>query len=102
MIEAVAVFAFISALFEFAIIMKLKPRTRLRLLGNRYWVSVIHTTVFIVNIVIHFGTITGSMTAVTAALVSFVTIPLARWISGYVRKGVYTPGVIRYSINLVQ
>lgn len=97
MIEAVFTFAFVSALFEFVVLMKLKPRTRCRVLGSGRWVATIHTLTVLINILIHFGTITGTMTAVTAGLVSFATIPFTRWVSGHITAGVYYPGRIRYT-----
>jgi len=38
--------------------------------------SFVHTIAIGVNFVIHWGTIVGTMTAITAGLVSFVTVPL--------------------------
>ena len=101
MIEAVFTFAFVSALFEFVVLMKLKPRTRCRVLGSGRWVSLIHTVVIMGNILIHYGTLTGTMTAITAGLVSFATIPFTRWLSGYITAGVYHPGRIRYNPQLL-
>ena len=96
MIEAVFTFAIVSALFEFVILMKLKPSTRLRLLGSKRWVAITHTVVIMITILIHFGTITGSMTAITAGLISFLVIPTTRWISGSITNKRYFPGAIKY------
>jgi hypothetical protein len=78
MLEAVLVFAGITALFEFIIVAKLPPNAR-------YWVihqrpGFMHAVVIAINLWIHFGTITGTMTAVTAGLASFATIAIARLI----------------------
>lgn len=102
LVEAVLIFAAITALFETVILMKVKPRTRLRVLGNAKWVALIHAIVFFVNIAVHYGTLTGSMTAITAALSSFVTIPLVRWYSGYITNGHYFPGIAKYNVNLIR
>jgi len=110
LINAVLLFAALSALFEFAIVMKLKPRTRLRILGNDNKVRLIHLIVFVINISIHYGTVVGSMTAIVAALASFITIPLARWVSGYIqsyRSGNgklehYKPGLIHYNYDQIK
>lgn len=99
MIEAVFTFALVTMAFEFVLLMKLNPARRLRLLGSTRWVATIHTLVIMINILIHFGTITGSMTAVTAGLTSFMTVPLARWISGYIANNHYHPGAIKYNVS---
>lgn len=99
MIEAVFTFALITMAFEFVVLMKLNPARRLRLLGSARWVTAIHVMVIGINLIIHFGTITGSMTAVTAGLSSFITIPLARWLSGYIANNHYHPGAIKYSVS---
>lgn len=96
MIEAVLLFALITSIFELVILLKLKPRTRLRLLGSPYAVSLVHAIVFAINIAVHYGTLVGSMTAITAALTSFVTVPFARFLSGYIRDGAYYPGIFKY------
>lgn len=97
-IEAVLVFALITALFETVILMKIKPSTRLRVLGSGFAVGCIHAIAFGVNMAVHYGTVTGSMTAVTAALASFVTVPAVRWYSGYIKAGRYYPGIKTYSV----
>lgn len=98
MIETVFVFAFVSALFELVVLMKIRPRTRLRILGSKRWVLLIHAMTFLINIVVHYGTVTGSLTAITAALASFATIPLATWISGSIANGMYRPGYLKYNV----
>lgn len=98
-ILAVLVFALISALFEAVLILKLKPRTRLRVLGSSVWVMVIHTVIILANLWIHFGTVTGSMTAVTAGLASFATVPVMRWYCGFIKNGKYYPGVRAYAVE---
>ena len=97
MIEAVLVFSFLSALFEAVLLMKLPLKLRLRLLGNACAVGMLHTAISVANLLIHWGTLTGSMTAVCAGLMSFATVPLVRWYCGYVKKGRYFPGVHVYA-----
>lgn len=98
-ILAVLIFALISALFEAVLLWKIKPRTRLRVLGSSMWVAVIHTSIILANLWIHFGTVTGSMTAVTAGLASFATVPAMRYFCGFVKNGKYYPGVHRYAVE---
>lgn len=99
LIEAVLVFAAITAAFELVILMKLAPRTRCRVLGSTRWVLFIHTAVFAINLAVHYGSLVGSMTAITAALTSFITVPFARWLSGHIANGIYHPGVLKYTID---
>lgn len=90
MIEAVFIFAALTAALEWIILEKLDLHTRVRALN---YPSVITALAFTGNLVIHWGTMTGSMTAVTAALVSMgvVSVQRKRW--GYVFKH---EGRIRY------
>lgn len=101
-VEAVFVFAVITALFETVILMKIKPRTRVRILGSSFCVGMIHVAAFAVNLAVHYGTVTGSMTAITAALSSFVTVPLVRAYSGRIFRNQYFPGWAKYPLNLVR
>lgn len=41
--------------------------------------SAVHLIAVVTNLVVHFGTITGTMTAITAGLVSFATVPMIIW-----------------------
>ena len=75
MIEAVLVFGALSAAFELIVLLKFCGT---RTLNNKAFVIFVHVIVFTTNIAIHFGTITGTMTAIVAALASFATVPLAR------------------------
>lgn len=98
MLEAVIIFGSISAIFEAVILLKLPIRLRLKLLGSGTAVGFIHIVISLTNLAIHFGTITGSMTAIVAGLASFVTVPLVRKYTGYIKNKRYYPGVKRYAI----
>lgn len=104
-IQAVLLFAFLSSLFELVILMKIKPRTRLRVLGSKRWPIFIHVITFSVNIFVHYGTVTGTMTAIVASLASFVTVPIARKISGSItklnNKEEYNQGLITYTYQQI-
>jgi hypothetical protein len=95
-VEAVLVFAAITAVFEFIVLMKIRPRTRLRILGSSSGVGLIHAIAFGLNLAVHYGSVTGSMTAITASLVSFATVPLVRMLSGYIHDGRYYNGLLKY------
>jgi hypothetical protein len=99
MVEAVLVFALLSAIFEAVLLLKLPLRFRLRMLGSGTAVGVLHTLITVANLLIHWGTLTGSMTAVVAGLASFATVPLVRWYGGYIQHGRYFPGVKRYDLT---
>ena len=76
MITTVLVFALVTALFEGAI---LSEFVSLKLMERSWFKFLVHAIAFGVNLWVHFGTITGPMTAVTAALVSFVVYPAVLW-----------------------
>lgn|SRR5574343_1638395 len=96
MIEAVLLFAALTALFEWLLLNKLQPRTRLRLLGRPGFLT---CAAFFINLAIHYGTITGSMTAVVAALASMLVTSLLRRVDGYILRGVYVPGWRKYPLE---
>ena len=76
MVTTVFIFAALSALFELILLLKLVPQ---KLLSRTWFQVLIHVTVIAFNIAIHFGTVVGTMTAITAGLVSFGTMPVALW-----------------------
>lgn len=97
MIEAVFVFALITAIGELVLLCMLKPRTRLRVLGSHAACNVIHSLFLVVNLWIHWGTVTGSMTGVTAFITSIFVTNLARRLFGSISGNAYHVGVIRYA-----
>jgi hypothetical protein len=101
MVETVMRFALLSAAFEFALLSKLKPRTRLRLLGSQRLIVATHAFFIISNLVVHYGTVTGSMTAIVAGIASFAVMPIARVVYGSITRNQYHPGIVKYSRELV-
>lgn len=81
MVEAVFIFALVSAVFELGALAYLEPRTRLRWLNRPGTITVVVT---LVNLLVHWGTMTGSMTAIVAGLASMGTTALARWYWGWI------------------
>lgn len=75
MLKIVLFFALITALFESALLLKFSS---VRMLNKGWFVACIHTLVVALNLLVHWGTIVGTMTAITAGLVSFVTVPVVR------------------------
>lgn len=102
MIEAVLLFALITATFEAVVLFKLPLRWRLRLLGSGMMVGMLHVFVIAANLAVHWGTITGTMTAVTAGLTTFATVPTVRYFVGYIKNRRYYPGVKRYALTEIQ
>ena len=76
MIEAVLMFAAITALGEWLILSYMHPRVRLMVLS---FPLLLHTSFAALNLWIHWGTMTGSMTAVTAFVVSVYVCKAAKW-----------------------
>ncbi len=77
-VSAVIIFAVLSAAFELIVLLKIPLRQRVWLFRHA---GLVHIFVVVVNMLIHYGTVTGSMVAVTAGLASFATMPVAIWIS---------------------
>lgn len=98
MLEAVFIFALVTATFEAVVLLKMPPKLRLRLLGNEFFVALLHFFIIASNLAIHWGTVTGTMTAVTAGLTTFATVPLVRRYTGYIKHKRYYPGVKRYDL----
>lgn len=73
MLSSVLFFGLLTAAVEFMLLYKFMPLNWLR----RHWVQgLLHFGVATLNLAIHWGTIVGTMTAITALFVSFVTVPL--------------------------
>lgn len=73
MIESVVVFGLLTAAVEFLLLYKFMP---LRWLQRKPVQATLHFGVAALNLLIHWGTIVGTMTAITALFVSFATVPL--------------------------
>lgn len=98
MIEAVLLFGAMSAVFELVVLGMLSPRTRLRVLGSAYKQNLLHVGFLLLNLMIHWGTMTGSMTAIVAFLASIPTVLIAKLVWGQVTEGrYYHVGLIKYS-----
>lgn len=78
MIEIVFVFAALLATFEFVVLSMVPPRYRLRLLGSKGGCTALHVVVFAFNLWIHWGTLTGMMSATGAFIVSIFTVEIAK------------------------
>ena len=90
MIEAVLVFGILLMLFEFVVLSIVPPKYRLRLLGCRSCCGVLHFTMLALNMWVHWGTVTGTMSATGAFVTSIITIEIARAVYGTITSGVRT------------
>jgi hypothetical protein len=97
-IEAVLLFGAMNVLFELVLLSMLPPRRRLRLLGSSTAKAFVHIGFLVVNMIIHFGTLIGTMSAVLAFICSLVTIRFAELLFGYISDDrYYHVGWIKYS-----
>lgn len=97
MIDAVLLFGLMNVAFEFVLLCMVKPRTRLRVLGSKAATSAMHLGFLMLNLVIHWGTLIGTMSAVLAFISSLFTVFIAQRLFGTVVGTTYTTGLIRYS-----
>jgi hypothetical protein len=100
MIEAVLVFGLMNVLFEFVLLSMLPPRRRLRLLGSPTAKALAHISFLVINLIIHFGTIIGTMSAILAFISSIATVHLSEMLFGYITEDrYYHVGWIKYSVG---
>lgn len=98
MIETVFMFGAINVVFEFVLLCMLSPRMRLRLLGNRHSQILLHMGFLLLNLMVHWGTLIGTMSSILAFICSLVTVRIAQTVFGHITDGrFYTTGLIRYS-----
>ena len=100
MIDAVLLFGALNVLFEFVLLCMLPPRLRLRLLGSEAASNAMHIFFLVANLIIHWGTLIGTMSAVLAFVSSIVTVRIARAVFGSIAEGrYYRVGFIKYSVE---
>lgn len=98
MIDAVLLFGFMNVIFEFVLLCMLSPRIRLRVLGNPNYRASLHIAFLLLNLIIHWGTLIGTMSAVLAFISSLITVKFAMLLFGYIEQGrYYKVGWIKYS-----
>ena len=103
MIEAVILFGLMTAAFELVLLSMLSPRKRLRLLGSEPACNVMHVAFLVLILVIHWGTLIGTMSGVGAFLCSLLTVRLARaWFGFITSDRYYTVGWTKYSVEELQ
>lgn len=97
MIEAVVFFGMINVIFELVVLGMVPPRARLRLLGNKGAQTAVHVAVMCFVLIVHWGTVTGTMSAFFSFILSMVTVSIAQVMFGYVRGTTYRRGIIGYN-----
>ena len=98
MIDAVLLFGALNVLFEFVVLSMVPPRTRLRVLGNHNSQALIHVGVLLANLIIHWGTLIGTMSGILSFVCSVFTVRIAQLVFGQIKEGrYYTVGLVKYS-----
>lgn len=98
MIDAVLLFGALNVLFEFVVLSMVPPRARLRLLGNRNSQGLLHFGVLLANLIIHWGTLIGTMSGILSFVCSIFTVRIAQLVFGQIKDGrYYTVGLVKYS-----
>ena len=98
MISAVLIFGLMNVLFEFILLSMLRPRTRLRLLGNEGHCVALHFMCLALNLLIHWGTLVGTMSGIFSFICSIFTVVVARAVFGVIKEDrYYTRGLVGYA-----
>lgn len=97
MIDAVIAFAALLAAFEFTILCMLPINLRLRLLGSGPARLATHFAMLGLNLWVHWGTVTGTMSATAAFVVSMITVFIARLLHGQITGGRYQRGLFNHA-----
>ena len=98
MVSAVLIFGLMNVLFEFILLSMLRPRTRLRILGNEGHCVALHFVCLALNLLIHWGTLIGTMSGIFSFICSIVTVMVARAVFGVIKEDrYYTRGLVGYA-----
>lgn len=98
MISAVLIFGLMNVLFEFILLSMLRPRTRLRILGNEGHCVALHFMCLALNLLIHWGTLIGTMSGIFSFICSIFTVVVARAVFGVIKEDrYYTRGLVGYA-----
>ena len=97
MIDAVLLFGAMNVLFEFIVLSMVPPKQRLRLLGNRNSQILLHFVCLSLNLLIHWGTLVGTMSGIFSFICSIGTVAVARFVFGFIEDGrYYKVGLVKY------
>lgn len=96
----VIVFAVVMSVFEFALLTIISPKPRLRLLGNETGKMCLHVSFLTCNLIVHWGTVVGTMSSTLSFITSLATVWVAVKLFGSIKDGrFYTVGFLKYSID---
>lgn len=99
MIDMVLVFAAMNVVFEFVVLGMIPPRTRLRVLGSPNKQKLLHIGFLLANLIIHWGTVVGTMASIGAFICSIATVSIAKVLWGYVTPDeIYRRGALAYKV----
>ena len=103
MIAEVIAFAVVLSVFELVLIGMVPPRQRLRLLGSDGGKMAVHIGMFGINLIVHWGTIVGTMSATLSFVTSLATLWIAGKLWGFVVEDrYYTVGLMKYRIDEIK
>lgn len=98
MIDAVLIFGLMNIAFEFIVLSMVRPRTRLRILGNEGHCIALHFMCLSLNLLIHWGTLIGTMSGIFSFICSIFTVLVARTVFGVIKEDrYYTRGLVGYA-----
>lgn len=99
MIDAVLLFGLLNIVFELVLLNMMPPRTRLRVLGSTVLANLMHVGFLLANLLVHWGTLVGTMSSVMAFCASIITVAGARKLYGFITGTHYHVGWIKYSVE---
>ena len=100
MINAVLLFGAMNVLFEFIVLSMVTPKWRLRLLGNRNSQILLHFGCLLINLMIHWGTLIGTMSGIFSFICSIGTVAIARFVFGCIEHDrYYKVGLMKYRVE---
>lgn len=103
MIDAVLLFGILNVAFEFILLGMIPPRYRLRLLGSEVACVAMHISFLVLNLVIHWGTLIGTMSGVFAFIASMFTVAVAKRYYGFITHDrYYHVGIKKFSTEELQ
>lgn len=98
MLDTVIAFGLIISAFEFVVLCMIPPRTRLRVLGSSSKKLLFHIGMLSINLIVHWGTAVGTMSATLAFVCSIGVTAFAAKVFGYIEQDrYYHLGWIKYS-----
>ena len=103
MLDEVIAFAIVMSVFEFVILVMVPPRARLRLLGNDTLKFLMHIGFLLVNLIVHWGTVVGTMSSTLSFITSLFVVALACKLFGFIKNDRhYHVGWVKYSIEEIK